>query len=731
MPDTPKLERNIRKELEDILFPGIATPQAQRAALDDFLSLAGPLVRPRLARVADRIGPDLVPTRNILRGIIGLIITSHVARFAANWDTPRYRAALIALSDFVGESDARLASLARAFAGRGDAADDKVRDAFLEATGIEMLAEADTEDLGADEGGDMPDPFVTEDEVVVVGGAGDTPDTGTDSSDTNSNSDTSNEADTMPDQPPQNIFDAFTANFAFDAAKLPRNLQYDTSGTTETLSSGQRNYIRGVEDALVKLGMGNKPGMRHAVIGLLLADGTYDPDDRAFYDNVRKAVDELKSAASSSGEGIVVGNDAFEASFSLRSDVFAAAYGVLEPMRPIFADAFGKVGRAMVDLYDTRPPGSAGFAAATTAKYNDVTLAGAGGDGGGSGIAFLDLPPLSGGGMEDQQIVPDNIRAMSAIYVVYQCEQMMLFPVVDRIVELFMAGLLPMSGDNLARKLDDYYWDKDDRVSPNGRAAQYTRALNAGGGNVGRDVTANVEFNELLERVIFSTSEYNRQQTVSEMFETRGRRAKATTGEQVRKAVRDLAANCTLYGYAGTQFAAERMGTQLKRAMEILSLPRIKQVYGVNSMWQVIERVAQSEFGTTVNIVKHRTLAEEVRTILDIVARRSTIWSLSSGNKLFAEHEDDTADLSYADSMRMFQASQYYLAVNGVQDDHVAKMSQPADTPATPTIPGFGSFGGQDMPAMGGGNDVSGQLRDMLAAGQTPSPDQIRSMIGM
>ena len=722
MPDTPKLDRNIRKELEDILFPGVATPQAQRAALDDFLALAGPLVRPRLARLAQKIGPDLVPTRNVLRGIIGLIITSHVARFAANWDTPQYRAVMIRLSQFVGEDDARLAALARAFAGRGDDADNKVRDTFLAEAGIEMLAEADTDDLGADEGSDMPDPFVTEDEVIVVG---------SDTTDSNSDSDTSNEADTMPDQPSQDIFDQFTSQFAFDTAKLPRNLHYDTSGTTETLSSGQRSFLRGVEDALTKLGMGGKPGFRHAVVGLLLADGTYDPDDRAFYDDVRKVVDELKSAASSSGEGIVVGNDAFEASFSLRSDVFAAAFDVLTPMTPIFVDAFAKVGRSMVELYDTRPPGSAGFAAATTAKYNDVTLAGAGGDGGGSGIAFLDLPPLSGGGTDDQQIEPDNIRAVSAIYVVYQCEQMMLFPVVDRIVELFMAGLLPMSGDNLARKLDDYYWDKDDRVSPNGRAAQYTRALNAGGGNVGRDVTANVEFNELLERVIFSTAEYYRQQSVSEMFETRGRRAKATTGEQVRKAVRDLAANCTLYGYAGTQFAAERMGTQLKRAMEILSLPRIKQVYGVNSMWQVIERVAQSEFGTTVNIVKHRTLAEEVRTILDIVARRSNIWSLSSGNKLFSEHDDDIADLSFADSTRMFQAAQYYLAVNGVQDDHVARMSQPADTPATPTIPGFGSFGGQDMPAMGGGNDVSGQLRDMLAAGQTPSPDQIRSMIGM
>ncbi|MEM6896082.1 MAG: hypothetical protein AAF576_01810, partial [Pseudomonadota bacterium] len=489
MPTPPSLNRNIRKGLEEIIFPHIETPQAQAAALNAFLALAGPRVQARLLRIAALIKPDFTPTPKVLRAMIALIIASHVGQYAADWDDHSFSDILRDIAEYVGPNDALLAALARAFADRGIPGDEKIQADFLKKAGISFLTEPDTEDLGADLGDDLPEAFITPEDPVIIVSTPNGPDTAADPTDTAAPTDTdpntSNEAEPMPDTTVSVLLDEFTECYAFDTAKLPPNLQYEAKNGSEALSPGQRNFIQGVEDALALQGLGGKPGMRHAVMGLLLADGTYDPDERGFYDAVRAAVSELKSAASPTGKNEVPGNDVFEKDFKLRADVFAAVEGVLKANRPIFVDALSKVGRAMVEIYDSRPPGSAGFASATRAKYNDVTLSGAGGGGGGSGIAFLDLPPLSGGDVESDQIVPANIRAVSAIYVVYQCEQMMLFPVVDRIVELFMAGLLPMAGDNLARKLDEYYWDNDDRVSPNGRAAQFTRALNAGGGNVG------------------------------------------------------------------------------------------------------------------------------------------------------------------------------------------------------------------------------------------------------
>lgn len=547
---------------------------------------------------------------------------------------------------------------------------------------------------------------------------------------------------------PDELIAKIMEQFAFDEAKLPKRLHYDRDPRTneQILSDGQKYLIIGTIEALTKIA-GAKLGCEEgdiecekgvlfgtsAVLGLLLLDGHHDPDDRAFFDNVKEAFVELMEPASTERKDIIPGNNQFESNFDQKFKVFIAVAELLtkdNKTGQIFFDAYASVSRSMVSHYDTRPPGNAGFPYSTLALYHDETLSAGNGGGGGSGIAFLDLPPLNGTNGTSDEIIEENVQAVTAIYVVYQCNQMMLFPVVDRIVELFMAGLLPMGGDVLARKLDDWYWKKDDRISPAGLNGHFTRALGVPGGDVGPDVTANTDFEQRLLNTVSCFAEAYRSRQVSSLFENGGRRVMSTNDEYCRKAARDLAANCTLYGYAGAQFAAERMGIQLREAMEILQLPRIREIYGVSTMYQVIERVAQSEFGTTVNVVKHRTMAEEVRTILDIIAEKHHIWSLSSGNPLFTD-EVNNGDLSKEESDKLFRAAQHILAVNGIQSDTVQQYSQPVETPALPSIPGMGTFGGADMGGMGaGGSDIASQLKGMLDRGETPSAQQIRGMVG-
>lgn len=256
---------------------------------------------------------------------------------------------------------------------------------------------------------------------------------------------------------------------------------------------------------------------------------------------------------------------------------------------------------------------------------------------------------------------------------------------------------------------------------------------------MGAYVSPNSEFNSLLMRVISSISEYERQNSVGNLLDQTGRRAVPTSGEYVRKAVRDLAANCTLYGFAGVQFAAERLGNQLKSAMQILQLPRVREIYGVNNMWQVIERVAQSEFGTTVNVVKHRTMAEEVRKLMQVIAENPGVWSVTSGQPLFHSGTNydyaPSSDLSFADTSTMMRAAQYFLAVNGIQSDQVYEYSQPVDTPALPSIPGMGMFGsgGQSgaapVPSAPPVQSPINNLQNMAASGRAPTAADVRSAV--
>ena len=234
-------------------------------------------------------------------------------------------------------------------------------------------------------------------------------------------------------------------------------------------------------------------------------------------------------------------------------------------------------------------------------------------------------------------------------------------------------------------------------------------------------------------RVVSAVSEYEREQSALVHFDnaSRGLRFQATSGEFVRKAVRDFAANVSLRGWAGTAFTAERMARQVRRVMKVLNLPSVRNALGVTTGWQVIERISQREFGITVNTVLHRTLAVETQTIMRIIADHHTVWSQNAGRPLFPEPGRTGSDLSADVTRELMVACQHFRAVTGVGDALLDEYSAPVETQPMPSLPDMSGFGG--MPTGGGmqGIDMGGvaQLREMVSSGQTPSLEQLRAML--
>ncbi len=264
------------------------------------------------------------------------------------------------------------------------------------------------------------------------------------------------------------------------------------------------------------------------------------------------------------------------------------------------------------------------------------------------------------------------------------------------------------------------------------------------------DILPNSPFNTLLIRGVSAVSEYEREQSMLTHFDNagRGRRFQTTSGEFVRKAIRDFAANVSLRGWAGTAFTAERMAKQIHRVMRILNLPSVRTAFGVTTPWQVIERVSQREFGITVNTVLHRTLAVETQKIMRIIADHHTIWSGSvTGKPLFSEGATQIlnmnvraipttvveGDLPLAATQELMVACQHFRAVTGVDDAQLEEYSTPVETTPQPSLPDMsamgavGGGGGMAMP----GVDMSGltQLRDMVNNGKAPDLEQLRAML--
>ena len=130
--------------------------------------------------------------------------------------------------------------------------------------------------------------------------------------------------------------------------------------------------------------------------------------------------------------------------------------------------------------------------------------------------------------------------------------------------------------------------------------------------------------------------------------------ALSLTAEAVRQAGRNLAANASLYGWGGTQFAARRLAKHVSTAFDILSNPDIQAAYGVDGPYKVVERVATEQWGAAPNIVKYRALAEAGRNILNIIAKYSTIWS-GTDRPLF--NDPATANQNLADGFQALAAA--------------------------------------------------------------------------
>jgi hypothetical protein len=474
-------------------------------------------------------------------------------------------------------------------------------------------------------------------------------------------------------------------------------------------SNTQQAYIRAVGQVLARftLDIGNEGNdtIVAAIIGTLLQLGrTQAEPASAFEADVRQAWARLFTKE--------LGNS------QPNNEIYAAAELVMRadrPGQPLSYQEYAYVGDALSTGETRVPPTDPNFAglvrvAAQNYLAQRTTFGGLG-----------DLPPLISEDSGDNEIVPDNVRAVAWVYAARQYEQMRLFDVVDRITELFMNGLLPIGLDSGGHALDRYYWDSEDRLTPAARYSHYSRVLGTAGGNVSREVQPNGEFNNLWLRFLSSLAEYDRQFRMADLFQQR--RGLATTGEHVRKAGRDLAANASLYGWAATHFVARRLEKQIRDTIGILRLPSIQKAYAVSSPWQVIERVAAMEFGQAPNMVRFDTMARAGKVILDIVAKNARHWSRTTGNPLFAEDVSRQAgDISDTDRMALMTQTQYWLAVNGVKDDEINQLSQPVASAPAPSIPTAGrSVGSPDID----------QLRQMVTQGQMPSLDQLQRIVGI
>jgi hypothetical protein len=277
----------------------------------------------------------------------------------------------------------------------------------------------------------------------------------------------------------------------------------------------------------------------------------------------------------------------------------------------------------------------------------------------------VDLPSLEDNVQAD--IVKDNVLAVSALYFAAQLEELKFFAVADKVAEQFETGIIPMSRGVGGDSIYQYMRAAPQRFTEAERRGLYARAFGFAQGSVDEPMP-NREFADLFIRFLSAVSVYTREENATIR--------QTLTREQVFKNARDLAVNVSLHGYGIAHFAAVELQDTIKTVIKMMSYPDVLAAYGVNDIWQLVERVSGLYLGGSVNSVRQRTLATAGSEIIQWLAKKQTqlVSTRATSINFFHEHQ-------------LTQNVERWLAVTGTDDTATDKFSEPVSVPQQPTIP--------------------------------------------
>lgn len=317
----------------------------------------------------------------------------------------------------------------------------------------------------------------------------------------------------------------------------------------------------------------------------------------------------------------------------------------------------------------------------------------------------IDIPDFED--LAEASIVPENVRATGVFLCGAMFDELKVFEVVDKLVELFQNGLLTRTGA-AGPVLYKYWKDAATRMSDGERRNFYALTMGIPGGDGGGLV--NREFNDLWLRFVSSVSSFVRQNEIEKLL--RAPVPAAISQQQVRKAARDLAANLSAHGYGMVVHAALDLQGQLKGVMGLLSDPDIMANYGARDMWQVVDQVATLELGGAKTSSRYRVLATCGAIITAWLANNAD--RISRTNRAVIDMEevrmpppriDGSKATTNPSDWDLVNACELWLADTGTGDSVIDQMSQPRETPAMTSrpvqIPAIARDMLADLPGMG------------------------------
>jgi hypothetical protein len=221
----------------------------------------------------------------------------------------------------------------------------------------------------------------------------------------------------------------------------------------------------------------------------------------------------------------------------------------------------------------------------------------------------------------DEQVQSERIIAIGDLYYIYQHEKIGVFRVMRKLKELFQAGAVRLSGGEGAFRL--YQFDRRDvlRYTMRDRLAAYRRAFGYGSTPAPSGTTPNVDFHHLLSHFINQVALYWRDKRISEVVRERAYDPSFGSMAIVRRAGLDLRNNLKFTSYGHLNVLRVEVMQLLDEAFRILGAADVKNLFGVETTWDVVEEVLVRYFNERLVTSPRQRMAVAGREVLRWLAQ--------------------------------------------------------------------------------------------------------------
>ncbi len=221
----------------------------------------------------------------------------------------------------------------------------------------------------------------------------------------------------------------------------------------------------------------------------------------------------------------------------------------------------------------------------------------------------------------DETFMSERMIATGDLYYLFQHEKIGIFRIIRKLQELFQSGAVRLSNGDGAYRL--YQYDRREvlRYTRRDRLVAYRRAFGYGAVGLPPSTTPNVDFHRLFAHFVNQVALFWRDKRISDVIREAAYDPSFGSIAIVRRAGLDLRNNLKFTSYGHINVMRVELMQLLEEAFRILNAPDIRNLFGVDTAWDVVDEVLVRYFNERLVTSPRQRMAVTGRQVLHWLAQ--------------------------------------------------------------------------------------------------------------